>query len=72
MADKYDCAQDEIPQGGYPANPNASGKAVPSGSYNVHTSGRFDDYVTGEGQITSTDNDGYAYPGSVLLGKVKT
>lgn len=52
-----------MPQGGYPANPNATGREAKG--YNVYTSGRFDDNQDqqGEGQIHSVTNDGYPYPG---------
>lgn len=65
MADKSvdTCDQDAMPQGGYPANPNATGREAKG--YNVYTSGRFDDNQDqqGEGQIHSVTNDGYPYPG---------
>lgn len=71
MAKSVDtCDQDAMPQGGYPANPNATGKVARG--YQVYTSGQFDDSIDqqGEGQIHSMINDGYPYPdGYVIKGK---
>lgn len=62
-------SQDEMAQGAYPSNPNATG-ACKSGWYKPHTTGTFDDNYDqdgGLGQITTKINDGYPVPDGDIL-----
>jgi hypothetical protein len=57
-------SQDEMAQGAYPSNPNATGECK-SGWYQAYTTGTFDDNYDqdgGLGQVTTKVNDGYPFP----------